>query len=283
MVSRIRDLEEALGTARPRGVSTGEMMNRVNLAKSLVAARDIDPGEVIDRGAVDMKSPGRGLQPNDLDRLVGRTANRGLSAGDFFFTTDLTDAVAKARDVRLPPSVGRAGALPRLGTGSTADSRPDFLEFHFSYKDLEIDPAPPACPTAPPRDGLTTHLPDLFSGDFIVNLALDDDVWERSVPELQRVIDAPARCGRWFTVDDDPVVVATMGGFTSDRHLDPSQRPTRYERVAAGLERVDKGGVRLTAQTLPPYPWLHGWPELPQPLPRPRRHRRVVACYRSSR
>lgn len=33
MVRRIREVEDALGTAAPRGVSTGEMMNRVNLAK----------------------------------------------------------------------------------------------------------------------------------------------------------------------------------------------------------------------------------------------------------
>ena len=44
MVVRIREVEEALGSAAPRAVSTGEMMNRVNLAKSLVAARDLEPG-----------------------------------------------------------------------------------------------------------------------------------------------------------------------------------------------------------------------------------------------
>lgn len=266
MVSRIRDLEEALGTAAPRVVSTGEMMNRVNLAKSLVAARDIAPGEVIDRAAVDVKSPGRGLQPNDLDLLVGRTANRGLSAGDFFFKADLADTVAKARaySFRRPWGVPvRYHDWHRLVT----DTRPDFLEFHFSYKDLDLDPAaffvdlPEHCTDGGGVLGmtLTTHLPDLFAGDFIVDLAsLDDEIWERSVHELQRTIDATRALTRWFTVDDDPVVVATMGGFTSDRHLDPSQRPLRYERVAAAVERVDRGGVRLTAQTLPPYPWLIG-------------------------
>ena len=35
-----------------------------------------------DRAAVDVKSPGRGLQPNALDRLVGRTAGRALAAGE---------------------------------------------------------------------------------------------------------------------------------------------------------------------------------------------------------
>jgi sugar phosphate isomerase/epimerase len=148
-----------------------------------------------------------------------------------------------------------------------ADTRPDFLEFHFSYKDLDLDPEPWFA-TLPPHctdtDGVlgmafTTHLPDLFAGDFIVDLAsLDDEVWERSVHELQRTIDVTRSLARWFTLEDDPVVVATMGGFTSDRHLDPSERPHRYERVAAAVGRVDRSGVRLTAQTLPPYPWLIG-------------------------
>lgn len=31
-----------------------------------------------------------------------------------------------------------------------------------------------------------------------------------------------------------------------------------YERIQQGLERVDEEGVRLTAQTLPPFPWLMG-------------------------
>jgi sugar phosphate isomerase/epimerase len=31
-----------------------------------------------------------------------------------------------------------------------------------------------------------------------------------------------------------------------------------YERVAQGLARVDDSGVRLSAQTLPPFPWYMG-------------------------
>ena len=31
-----------------------------------------------------------------------------------------------------------------------------------------------------------------------------------------------------------------------------------YARVAAGLDRIDDSGVRLCAQTLPPYPWYMG-------------------------
>jgi sialic acid synthase SpsE/sugar phosphate isomerase/epimerase len=266
MVLRIRELEESLGSAEPRAVSTGEMMNRVNLAKSLVAARDIEPGEVIERTAVDIKSPGRGLQPNALDRLVGRTANRGLRAGDFFYATDLTDQASKARQYAFR----RPWGVPvryHDWRSLVEDTTPDFLEFHFSYKDLDLDPAAwfqqvpehVAAPGGALDLAFTTHLPDLFAGDFLVDLAsFDDDVRDRSVAELQRTIDTTRSLTRWFTLEEDPVVVATMGGFTSDRHVAPSERPRMYARIADAVARLDTSGVTLTAQTLPPYPWLLG-------------------------
>ncbi len=256
MVRRVREVEEALGSTEPRAVSTGEMMNRVNLAKSLVAARDITPGEVIDRAAVDIKSPGRGLQPNALDRLVGRTANRALLAGDFFYASDLTEAAPKGRDFAFRRPWGlpvRYHDVEPL----TADCTPDFLEFHFSYKDLEIDPATVLRDRLPM--GYACHAPDLFAGDFILNLASEDEAhWQRSVEELQRVIEITRSLRQFFTVDADPVVISSVGGFTSDRHVPLDELPDMYARVAAGLDRVDDSGVRLACQTLPPFPWYMG-------------------------
>ena len=84
MVRQIRDIEESIGTAAPREVSTGELMNRVNLAKSLVATRSIAKGEVITEADVTVKSPGRGLQPNYLPQLLGRTINATLKKGRSF-------------------------------------------------------------------------------------------------------------------------------------------------------------------------------------------------------
>ena len=256
MVVRIREVEESLGSTSARAVSTGEMMNRVNLAKSLVAARDIEPGDVIERDAVDIKSPGRGLQPNALDRLVGRTANRALQAGDFFYATDLSDAVSKGRDFVFRRPWGLPVRYHDVET-LTADCTPDFLEFHFSYKDLEIDPAT-VLPDRLPM-GYACHAPDLFAGDFILNLASEDDAhWERSITELQRVIDLTRSLRPFFTTDVDPVVISSVGGFTTDRHVPLDELPDMYARVAAGLDRVDDSGVRLSCQTLPPFPWYMG-------------------------
>lgn len=266
MVQRVREVEEALGTAAPRAVSTGEMMNRVNLAKSLVAARRIEVGEVLTDADVDIKSPGRGLQPNAYDRLVGRTTTRALDAGDFFYATDLGDAAPRGRAYSFRRPWGLAVRYHDIDA-MTKDTTPDFLEFHFSYKDLDL----PVADVFSAYDGglpmgFTTHSPDLFAGDFLLNLASEDDAhWERSIRELQRVVDTTREMQQHFTRHADaksaaegPVIVASLGGFTTDAFVAPAEREQMYARVAEGLARVDDSGVRLCAQTLPPYPWYMG-------------------------
>jgi sialic acid synthase SpsE/sugar phosphate isomerase/epimerase len=266
MVQRVREVEEALGTNAPRAVSTGEMMNRVNLAKSLVAARRIEVGETLTDADIDIKSPGRGLQPNAYDKLVGRTTTRALEAGDFFYATDLGDAAPKGRAYDFSRPWGLAVRYHDIGA-MTQDTTPDFLEFHFSYKDLDL----PVDEVFAKYDGglpmgFTTHSPDLFAGDFLLNLAsTDDDHWERSIRELQRVVDTTREMQQHFTRSADakgesegPVIVASLGGFTTDAFVSPAEREAMYDRVAAGLARVDDSGVRLCAQTLPPYPWYMG-------------------------
>ena len=258
MVTRSRELEEALGTDKARDVTTGELMNRANLAKSLVATRRIEVGETLAASDISVKSPGRGLQPNRLRDLIGRKANRVVDAGDFFYATDLQDTAARGRQY----SFRRPWGLPvrfhdyaKLIEHST----PDFLEFHFSFKDLDTDPKPFFDTGVKLPMTLTTHAPDLFAGDFLIDLAsFDERIFERSIVEVQRVIDLTRDLTQWFEVPEAPFIVVTMGGFTRDAHLPESERPQLYERIATGLKRLDMADVRVTAQTLPPFPWLMG-------------------------
>lgn len=256
MVTAIREVEEAIGTLAAREISPGEMMNRVNLAKSLVAARPIATGEVITADAVDIKSPGRGLQPNAFNKLVGNVARRDLAVGDFFFASDAGDVQVEARNYQFRRPWGlpvRFHDYPALAD----QSNPDFLEFHLTYKDMELDLG--TVFDAPLDMSLTVHSPDLFTGDFILNLAAQDDAtFDRSVQELQRVIDLTRKATAWFTKAEKPVVIASLGGFTKTAHVDVDARRAMYERVATGLDRLDTEGVTLTPQTLPPFPWYMG-------------------------
>jgi pseudaminic acid synthase len=47
MVAEIRDVDASLGSDAERSLTQGELMNRVTLAKSLVAVRDLRSGEVV--------------------------------------------------------------------------------------------------------------------------------------------------------------------------------------------------------------------------------------------
>lgn len=258
MVRQIRDVEEALGSDAPRELSTGELMNRVNLAKSLVAARDLAVGDVVSAEDVEIKSPGRGLQPDRIDALVGQTLHREVPAGDFFYPGDL----AAAGTERHEYSFRRPWGLPvrfhdfraLLETGE-----PDFLEFHQSYKDMDLDPEQFFSQGERLPQFFTMHAPDLYAGDFLIDLASPDDaIFERSIREVQNVVDMARRVRTHFTCAEDPIIIVTMGGFLPDHHVAPSERMAMYERVQQGLEQIDEEGVRLTAQTLPPFPWLMG-------------------------
>lgn len=256
MVRQIREVEDSLGSSRERQVTHGEKMNRITLAKSLVAVRPLIAGQTVTAQDIAVKSPGRGLQPNQRDALIGRTIQRDMQPGDFFFAGDLDEVVPTGRDFKFR----RPWGLPvryHDALSLLEHCSPDFLEFHYSYKDLDIDPADVF--SEPLDIGFTTHLPDLFAGDFLVDLASkDEEHWQRSIREVQRTIDETRKLKRFFPKEENPIMVVTMGGFTTDGHIPPAARMEKYERITEAVRQLDTDGIRMVAQTLPPYPWLLG-------------------------
>jgi N-acetylneuraminate synthase len=256
MVVKIREVEEALGVADERVLSQGEMMNRVNLAKSLVAVRDLGVGDIITADAVSVRSPGRGLQPNARTRLVGRKATRVITAGDYFYATDLGDVRTKGRDYHFRRPWGLPVRFHDVDP-LLSQSNPDFLEFHLSYKDMDLDPN--EIFDTPFTMGYTVHSPDLFANDHIIDLAsTDDEHRKRSIAELQRVVDLTRTMAQWFPNQSNPIVIMNVGGFTRSGFVSVDERREMYQRVDESFNQVDAEGVELCAQTIPPFPWLMG-------------------------
>lgn len=67
---RIDTLSQLLGEWRKRPLES-EDISRANARRSLVAARTIPAGKVIDAADITWKRPGRGIDPRDFDRLIG--------------------------------------------------------------------------------------------------------------------------------------------------------------------------------------------------------------------
>ena len=256
MVIQIRELESALGSAMPRKVSQGEALNRLALSKSVVAKRELPKGHVIQRSDLDIKSPGRGLQPNRLTELIGKQLHRSLQAGDFFFDGDVKGELSTRRKYRF----NRPWGLPvrfHDWRSLSEGTNPNFLEFHLSYRDLGL-PIRDFFDNRLPID-LVVHSPDLFENDLILDLASDDKSWrQRSTAELQKVIYFTEELREFFSTDGETLLVVSLGGSTLDSPLPRSERARGYDRVLEELASLNVGNVRILAQTLPPFPWYLG-------------------------
>jgi len=65
-------------------------------AKSVVARRELSPSDTIAADDLDLRKPGTGLGPEWLPKLVGRSLNRRVSAGELLQEKDLREEVVKA-------------------------------------------------------------------------------------------------------------------------------------------------------------------------------------------
>ena len=256
LIEGIREIEEALGDGEERRVSQGEMINRENLGKSLVAATALRTGTVLEARHVKARSPGQGLSPQHYEQLLGRTLQRDMQEEDFFYQSDLTDKRVEPRGYRFR----RPWGVPvRYHDFKDYASRikPDLFEFHLSYSDMELDPAYYLTDTY--ETDFVVHAPELFAGSKLMDLASPDDSYRaESIRNTQRVIDITRALKKFFPNTVRPMIVANIGGFSMDTPLPAEVITEYYERFARSLGELEMDGVELTPQTMAPFPWHFG-------------------------
>lgn len=256
LIEGIREIEQALGDGGERRISQGEMINRENLGKSLVAATSLSKGTIIKPEHVQVRSPGQGLSPQHYEQLLGRTLQHDLNEEDFFYPSDLKDERIEPR----PYSFGRPWGVPvRYHDFQEYNARikPDLFEFHLSYSDMELKPDDFLTGTY--AFGFVVHAPELFANSRLMDLASPDEAYRaQSVVETQRVINITRDLKRFFPQTQRPMIVANIGGFTMDEPLPASVIQAYYERFAKSLSELDMDGVELIPQTMAPFPWHFG-------------------------
>jgi N-acetylneuraminate synthase len=259
LVMSIRDVEAALGPENPsreRALSQGELINRENLGKSVVAAHDMPSGTVLKADDLLVRSPGQGLSPIDLPRLIGVCTTRDMKADDYFFLSDLESANSKPREYKFK----RPWGIPvryHDAKAFLARCRPDLLEFHLSYSDMDRNPADYF--DAPVDIDLVVHAPELFQGSRLMDLATDDDAYRQySIRETQRVIDITRKLKKYFPKTIRPPIVCNIGGFSMDAPFEPQKKEQLYTTFAKSLGELDMNGVEIIPQTMAPFPWHFG-------------------------
>lgn len=256
LIQGIREIESSLGSAARRTVSQGEMINRENLGKSLVAARAMKQGEVITSADVKVLSPGQGLSPLHYEKLLGKTLSRDMDAEDFFYASDLTETRVKPGryNFRHPWGVPvRYHDFKKY----EAMVKPDLFEFHLSYADMDLNPADFL--EGPYDCGFVVHAPELFKGSHLMDLATDDADYRRiSMLETQRVIDITRSLKKFFPKEKKPMIVANIGGFSMDAPVDEAKKEQYYTQFFQSLADLDTEGVEIIPQTMAPFPWHFG-------------------------
>jgi len=256
MVEEIRLTEEMMGKDSERTISQGEFLNREVLAKSLVVNQTLLSGEIITRDMIEIKSPGKGLQPYHINDLVGKVAQHKFLKGDFFHGSDLDEILIKSRNYSFNRPFGipvRYHDFEHL----ILDTNVDFVEFHLSYKDLEIDID--SIFNRKYEFGFKVHSPELFSGDHILNLCSNDNKYrERSINELKRVIDATIKLKKYFPITTRPLIITNVGGFSESGFLPDQEKSKMYTKIAQALNLINCQDVEIIIQTMPPFPWHFG-------------------------
>jgi sialic acid synthase SpsE/sugar phosphate isomerase/epimerase len=256
MIEGVREIEEALGAGSERMQSQGEMINRENLAKSLVATKNIAKGTLLTAEHIKVRSPGQGLSPQNYEILLGRTLQRDVLEEDFFYPSDLADFRVEPRHYSFSRSWGVPVRYHDFNEYFLR-TQPDFFEFHFSYSDMNLNPSEflkgeYGCK-------FVVHAPELFANSKLMDLASPDEDYRKfSVLETQRVIDITRSLKKFFPNTICPMIVANIGGFTMDKPLPSSDRQSYYERFAKSLGMLNLDGVELIPQTMAPFPWHFG-------------------------
>ncbi len=256
LVKGISEVKQALGSASARGLSQGEMINRENLGKSLVASTGLKKGTEISDEHILVRSPGQGLSPQFKSKLIGKVAQRDIKKEDYFYLSDIEEKTISAKDYDYK----RPWGVPvRYHDFDEYNSRikPNFFEFHLSYKDLDLDLDHYLKGTY--ECGFVVHAPELFSESRLMDLATPDEEYRKfSITETQRVIDITRDLKKYFPNESTPMIVANIGGFSMDEPLPENVINDYYKRFESSMEELDLDGVELIPQTMAPFPWHFG-------------------------
>lgn len=256
LVTGIRNTEAALGTDSARSVSQGELMNRETLGKSLYFVNAVSAGQVFQDKDFSVTSPGSGLPPIELKNVIGKTASKDFSAGDFIYPEDIGTVKFEQKkwSFKLPYGIPvRYHDFEDM----YQDGNFDVVEFHLSYQDLKLDISQYLSRKYP--YDLIVHCPELFEGDHVLDLVADDpDYLDQSLSNLDNTIAETLKIQQFFPNANKPLLITNVGGFSRAEFKTQEWRFEKYEKLAGILNKYKNSGVEIIPQTMPPFPWHFG-------------------------
>lgn len=255
MVDSIRIMETSLGKEN-KIVTQGELLNKENLAKSIIAKKNIFKGEVFSQDHFDFLSPGNGLGPNRLKDLIGQIANRNILPGEFLYESDTKSKQNYRTHFNFDTDWGipvRYHDFDNL----MKEFDCDFVEFHLSFTDLEADIS--SIFQKKYDLGAYVHAPELLAKSKLMDLTVEnveDHFFQ--IQEFQKIINISRDINNYFSNEKNINIICNIGGFSRDRFLNETEIEEKYSSFSNNLKLLDCSGVNLLPQTMAPFPWHFG-------------------------
>ncbi len=247
MVRDIHQINLALGTGEEKFISRGEILNREVLGKSLVATRQVEPGEEITADMVAVKGPALGLSPQRYPELIGKTSTRVIQVDEPYTDRDLGINIELDVEHTLPLEWGFTVRFRDFE--DTLKYHPRMLEFHFTDQDLDEH-----YPGGDHDLKLVVHAPEFFERTLVDLCSLDEYQRKQSLALIQKTINLTREMSNHFI--DVPKVVVHTGGMSLDHPIE--DKKALYDNLRTSVEELDYDGVELLLENLPPHPWYFG-------------------------
>ena len=255
LIDGIKEINKSIGSIKESKLSQGQMINKENLSKSLMAASFIKKGDEITKDLVKVASPGQGLSPQKFNDLVGKFSIRDMEEEEFFYQSDIEGKIETPRAYKFHHPWGLPVRFHDFKY--YADKvKPDLFEFHLSYSDLDLNPSE----YLDKYDfDFVVHAPELFTNSHLMDLASPDKSYRSiSLVETQRVIDMTRELKKHFPKTESPLIVANIGGISMDDLIPKEELYDYYMRFGDSLSALDTEGVEIIPQTMAPFPWHFG-------------------------
>ena len=249
----VRDIEiadQAMGNQK-RFLLRGEVLNRELFAKSLASTEDIPKGTVITDAHIQVMGPGKGLQTTKKDELIGKTAQRQIPKQTFFYEEDLEE---NGDGSSLHPSQfsfqSKWGLITRFSDfHEVMTYDPEVLEIHMAEKDFSTA----FIPNQHYRQELIIHAPEFIDGEIINLCHSVNTIRMKSVDLVQRTISLARDLKPFF--QGTPKIIVHPNAVSLNQKL---AKPPLRKALLKSLADIDRSGVELLLENLPPYPWLFG-------------------------
>jgi sialic acid synthase SpsE/sugar phosphate isomerase/epimerase len=254
LTSQSKNLQLSIGQ-KTRGVSQGEVLNRISLSKSIYTSSNFVAGTKITETDIVLRSPCIGMTASEFSAYRGLVLSKDKKAGDPLYKSDFKE-VDETIDYHNLAAFGLPVRM-RDVKEIWEEFKPKFVEYHLFSTDLEIDPINF-------NDRLIgrkfkIHAPEQFDDGFIIdfvniNKSVRTETWKRFEKVFQWADRLKQVIGYHGCLD----LVANVGGATKNLEEKLLTKPQMYELISQLVEHGLSRGINILPQTMPPEPWHFG-------------------------